>query len=112
LALLRAASRPFWADLPDEELLDLRLRLAPADRGLALEPLLARLDHDFARKGIALFVPTRGTTSWFTPHGTTGFAIPSISRTRAAATRAPPHRRRRGRQRRVRACCATKPRTR
>ena len=78
MALLRAASRPFWADLPDEELLDLRLcdlRLQIA--GSRLEPLLARLDRDFARKGIARFRPYAWySTSWFTPHGTTGFAIP------------------------------------
>jgi len=78
LASLRASSRPSWAELPDEELLDLRLcdlRLQIA--GSRLESLLARLDRDFASKGIARFRPYAWfSTGWFTPHGTTGFAIP------------------------------------
>jgi len=78
LASLRAASRPFWAEVPDEQLLDMRLcdlRLQIA--GSRLESLLARLDRDFASKGIARFRPYAWfSTGWFTPHGTTGFAIP------------------------------------
>jgi len=78
LAPPRTAKRPFWAAFPDEELLDLRLcdlRLQVA--GSRLAPLLARLDRDFASKGIARFRPYAWfSTGWFTPHGTTGFAIP------------------------------------
>ena len=74
----RTAKRPFWAAFPDEELLALRLcdlRLQVA--GSRLAPLLARLDRDFASKGIARFRPYAWfSTGWFTPHGTTGFAIP------------------------------------
>jgi hypothetical protein len=116
LALLRAASRPFWAELPDEELLglrlcDLRLQIA----GSRLESLLARLDRDFASKGIARFRPYAWfSTGWFTPHGTTGFAIPfylahprllRLERHRIGDAEG-------GTVRRACACCATKPRTR
>ncbi len=78
MAPQRTANRPRWAELPDEQLLDLRLcdlRLQIA--GSRLAPLLARLDRDFASKGIAHFRPYAWlSTGWFTPHGTTGFAIP------------------------------------
>lgn len=74
----RTSNRPRWAELPDEQLLDLRLcdlRLQIA--GSRLAPLLARLDRDFASKGITRFRPYAWlSTGWFTPHGTTGFAIP------------------------------------
>ena len=78
MASVRSTRRPFWADLPDEELLDVRLcdlQLRVEDS--RLEPALLRLEREFARKGIERFRPYAWfSTGWFTPHGTTGFAVP------------------------------------
>jgi hypothetical protein len=67
--------RPWWEDLPDAELLDLPLRrLGLRIAGSPIEP---RLAADLDRAGLRHFRPYAWlSTSWFTPHGTTGFAIP------------------------------------
>ena len=72
------STRPFWADLPDEELLDVRLcDLRLRIEGSRIQPALARLDRELARKGIERFRPYAWySTGWFSPHGTTGFAVP------------------------------------
>jgi hypothetical protein len=78
LASLRSTRRPFWADLPDEELLDVRLcDLRVRIEGSRVERVLARLGRELAMRGIERFRPYAWySTGWFTPHGTTGFAIP------------------------------------
>jgi hypothetical protein len=74
----RRAAHPWWRSLADDELLDvplckLRLRIA----GSRLEPLLARLARELERAGLSRFHPYAWlSTGWFTPHGSTGFAIP------------------------------------
>jgi hypothetical protein len=67
-----------WAELGDEALLDVRLcDLGLRVAGTRLEARLARLGRELARAGLARFRPYAWlSTGWFTPHGTTGFAIP------------------------------------
>jgi Putative zinc-binding metallo-peptidase len=74
----RSAAHPWWTALPDEELLDVPLRdLDLRIAGSRLEPLVERLGDELGRAGVARFRPYAWlSTSWFTPHGTAGFAIP------------------------------------
>ena len=74
----RPSAAPGWAALTDAELLDVRLcELQLQIAGSRLEPALARLDRELEKKGVAHFRPYAWySTGWFTPHGTTGFAIP------------------------------------
>ena len=67
-----------WPDLDDEALLEVRLcDLGLRVAGTRLEPRVARLERELARAGLARFRPYAWlSTGWFTPHGTTGFAIP------------------------------------
>ena len=71
-----SAARPWWTDLSDDELLDVPLRrLALRIEGSRLERLLARLAGELESAGLTAFRPYAWlSTSWFTPHGTTGFA--------------------------------------
>jgi hypothetical protein len=74
LALRR---RHWWADLPDEQLLDLRfcdLKLRLTDGPLA--PALARLDHEMERRGLRFRPHTWLSVEWFSPDGVPGIAIP------------------------------------
>jgi hypothetical protein len=72
------ARRLAWTDLRDEALLDVRLGdLGLRVAGTWLEARVARLERELARAGLVRFRPyTWLSTGWFTPHGTTGFAIP------------------------------------
>ena len=72
------ARRLAWLDLDDEALLDLRLcNLGLRIAGTRLQGRLARLERELARAGLVHFRPHAWlSTGWFTPHGTTGFAIP------------------------------------
>jgi hypothetical protein len=76
--LPRSPARPWWASLPDEELLDVRLcDLGLRVAGSRVAPLVARLERELARAGARRFYPYAWlSTGWFTPHGSTGFAIP------------------------------------
>jgi hypothetical protein len=69
---------PWWADLRDEELLDLRFcDLDLRIEGSPIEARLAKLRSELERKGLARFRPYAWlSTSWFTPHGASGFAVP------------------------------------
>lgn len=77
---MRTSSRtihPWWADLSDEALLDvrlcdLRLRL----QGTRLETRMQRLAGELERAGLRFRPYAWLSTGWFTPHGVTGFAIP------------------------------------
>jgi len=77
-ATRRRPARPWWVPLPDEALLDVRLcDLELRIDGSRLAPLLARLDRELGRAGLAHFRPYAWlSNAWFTPHGATGFAIP------------------------------------
>ena len=74
----RSAARPWWTKLSDDELLDVPLRrLGLRIEGSRLEALLARLARELDRAGLTRFRPYAWlSTAWFTPHGSTGFAIP------------------------------------
>lgn len=74
----RRAARPWWTRLSDDELLDVPLRkLGLRIEGSRLEGLLARLGRELEHAGLARFRPYAWlSTGWFTPHGSTGFAIP------------------------------------
>jgi hypothetical protein len=68
----------WWEHLPDERLLRVPLRrLDLRIEGTALEERLAQLHRELERAGIHRFRPYAWlSTSWFTPHGFTGFAVP------------------------------------
>ena len=67
-----------WLALDDEALLEVRLcDLGLRVEGTALQRRLARLGRDLVHAGLVHFRPYAWlSTGWFTPHGTTGFAIP------------------------------------
>src|SRR5690606_35095160 len=73
-----ARKAPWWEDLPDDELLDVRLcDLELRIEGTVVEERLARLYVELERVGLRRFRPYAWlSTSWFTPHGLTGFAVP------------------------------------
>jgi len=73
----RPAREPWWSELPGDELLDVRL----CDLGLAFErspiaPRLAQLHDELERAGLSFRPYAWLSTSWFTPDGLTGFAVP------------------------------------
>ncbi len=75
----RGANRtPEWVELPDEELLDLRLcDLGLRIEGTPLEERLQALHQEFERAGFRHFRPYAWLSwDWFTPDGVTGFSIP------------------------------------
>jgi hypothetical protein len=73
----RNARRPWWAELPDPELLDVRLcDLELRMEGTPLEPRLERLDRELERAGFRFRPYAWLSTDWFTPDGSTGFGIP------------------------------------
>ncbi|MCU0668996.1 MAG: putative zinc-binding metallopeptidase [Myxococcota bacterium] len=74
----RVARSPWWEDLSDEELLDLRFcDLGIRVAGSPVEVRLAKLHAELARAGFTRFRPHAWlSTSWFTPHGSSGFAVP------------------------------------
>lgn len=73
----RRTKRPWWAELPTEELLDVRLcDLGLELAGTALQQRVARLYEELARAGLVFRPYVWLATDWFTPEGTTGFAVP------------------------------------
>lgn len=71
------ARRPDWVDLPDEELLDHRIRsLGLRIQGTALEGRVERLYAELEAAGLRFRPYVWLSTDWFTPDGVTGFAIP------------------------------------
>jgi hypothetical protein len=68
---------PWWAELPTEELLDVRLcDLGLSIEGTALQRRVERLYGELARAGLRFRPYVWLSTDWFTPEGCTGFAIP------------------------------------
>jgi hypothetical protein len=84
----RSAAHSWWTALPDEELLDVPLRdLKLRIEGSRLERLMRRLGRELERAGVTRFEPYAWlSTGWFTPHGTTGFAIPFYAAHRRLVT--------------------------
>jgi len=68
----------WWEELTDEELLDVPLRrLGLRIEGTEVEARLGRLFGELERAGIHRFRPYVWlSTGWFSPHGSTGFAVP------------------------------------
>ncbi len=66
-----------WAQLPDEELLDLRLADLPLTiEGTVLEGRIARLAAELEARDLRLPIHYYISTEWFTPEGTTSMAVP------------------------------------
>jgi hypothetical protein len=66
-----------WASLPDEELLNLRLKdLKVAVEGTWLEDCLVRLHEELEERGIRVRPHAWISSEWFSPEGTPGIAIP------------------------------------
>jgi hypothetical protein len=71
------APRPEWADWPDERLLALRFdELHLSIEGSWVEPRLAELEADLARRGLTFRPHYWLSAEWFTPDGVPGVAIP------------------------------------
>jgi hypothetical protein len=69
--------RPGWPDLPDEELLDVRLcELGLAIEGSWLEARIDRLVDELAGRGLTFRPHYWLSSEWFTPDGVPGVAIP------------------------------------
>ena len=66
-----------WPDLPDEDLLDLRLSELPvAIQGSVLEPRIARLRAELEDRGLILPIHFYLSAEWFTADDTTAMAVP------------------------------------
>ena len=66
-----------WADLPDEQLLDLRMNeLGLKIEGSWLEPRLEALTSDLAARGLQFRPHYWLSAEWFSPDGVPGVAIP------------------------------------
>ena len=73
----RKDPQPWWAELPTEELLDVRLcDLDLRIEGTALQGRIERMQDELARAGLVFRPYVWLSTDWFTPEGTTGFAVP------------------------------------
>jgi len=69
--------RFWWAGLPYEELLDLRIsELGLSIEGTALEHRVDQLHNELSRAGLRFKPYVWLSTDWFTPDGVTGFALP------------------------------------
>ena len=73
----RRRRKPPWADLPAEELLDVRLcDLKVRIEGSPLEPRLDRVLAELERKGLRFRPHFWVSEEWFTPQGVPGCAVP------------------------------------
>lgn len=73
----RTAAPADWADLPDEELLKLRLADLPVRiEGTVLEGRIAELRAELEAKGLELPIHFYVSDEWFTPDGTVSMAVP------------------------------------
>ena len=72
-----ADPRPAWVDLPDEQLLDVRLSdLGLTIEGSWLEERLADLHRELDARGLTFRPHYWLSTEWFSPDGVPGVAIP------------------------------------
>ncbi|MFN2445042.1 MAG: putative zinc-binding metallopeptidase [Vicinamibacterales bacterium] len=66
-----------WADLPDEQLLDLRLADLPLRiEGSALEPRIAELRAELEARALRVPLHFYLSDEWFTPDGVAAMAVP------------------------------------
>lgn len=66
-----------WAELPEAELLDVRLgELGLRIEGSRLEPRVTQLHSELERAGLRFRPSIWLSTDWFSPHGVPGFAAP------------------------------------
>jgi hypothetical protein len=66
-----------WASLPDEQLLQLRLRdLGVSLTGTWIEDCLARLHDELAQRGLRIRPHAWISDEWFSPDNTPGIAVP------------------------------------
>ena len=66
-----------WASLPDEELLELRLKdLGVTVEGTWLEDCLLTLHDELAEHGVGVLPHAWISSEWFSPDNTPGIAIP------------------------------------
>jgi hypothetical protein len=73
----RPRGSPWWAQLPDEELLELRLSsLGLRIAGSPLEARVAQLARELERARLRLCPSVWLSSAWFSPEGVPGFAIP------------------------------------
>ncbi len=73
----RRPPQPWWAELPTEELLDVRLcDLNLQLEGTALQRRIDRMNTEMGRAGLVFRPYVWLSTDWFTPEGSTGFAVP------------------------------------
>ena len=73
----RSDRSPWWAELSDEKLLDVRLEnLGLRVEGSVLEERVARLCDELDRAGMRFRPDVWLSTDWFSPHGIPGFAVP------------------------------------
>ncbi|MCA8966514.1 MAG: hypothetical protein KDC48_16660 [Planctomycetes bacterium] len=73
----RRPAEPWWAQLPTEELLDVRLcDLDLALEGTALQRRVDQLNGELERAGLVFRPYVYLSVDWFTPEGSTGFAVP------------------------------------
>ena len=78
---------PWWSKLPDDELLDVRLRdLGLHIEGTWLDGMVAKLYDEMERRGIRFRPHCWLSSEWFSPDGVPGIAIPFyLARIRAIA---------------------------
>jgi hypothetical protein len=75
--MLAAPVPPDWADLPDEQLLDLRLCDLPIGiEGSVLEGRIAELRGELSGRGLDLPLHFYVAEEWFTPDGASAMAVP------------------------------------
>jgi hypothetical protein len=68
---------PNWADLPDEQLLDVRLSDLPLTlEGTVIESRIAQLRDELARCDLGFPIHFYISDEWFTPDGTASMAVP------------------------------------
>jgi hypothetical protein len=73
----RRAPKPWWNDLPTEELLDVRLcDLGLSIRGSVLADRVAQLRSELAQRGLKFRPRCWLSDDWFAPEGIPGIAIP------------------------------------
>jgi hypothetical protein len=73
----RPVIRTDWPDLPDEQLLDVRLcELGVTIEGSWLEPRVAELYEELAARGLQFRPHCWLSSEWFTPDGVPGIAVP------------------------------------
>lgn len=65
-----------WSDLPDEELLDVRMADLPLGIESTLADRIAQLREELAARGLICPVHSYLSDEWFTPDGATSVAIP------------------------------------